>query len=455
MVTQVELVMKTHHSQIGIAFMVLVFMIALASTVFLLKAYDPAGLRIQQAKKTEQSLAMAKQALLAYAAEPITALPAATPLTCANNCPRPGDMPCPDTNNDGAAESTCAGSQIGRLPWKTLGTDDLRDGVGERLWYAVSSQYKNSPRMLPLNSDSVGTISLRDSQGNLLYDASGTTGLAAVVIAPGEVLTRSDGLVQSRTTANQNSANHYLDIAYSEDNASFTEGSTDGFISGLVNISGQKVVNDVVLPITRDEVIAVMEPRVLAEVMQAVSYFYTNNHYYPDPTGITETTCLGSGNISNDATNANCITNSTITFGRIPTGTSTTLPSSDIWVSTDSNSILRGDSSNNWFQQNGWRELILYAVAPACTSANLNCSGTGGYLTLNNSTSPLAAPSPNNKQVVLIASGKMLTGQTRASSPDKALFSNYLEDSENLNLDNIFNKHNLDASKNDRLISTP
>jgi hypothetical protein len=479
--TQVKLAMKAHHSQRGIAFMVLVFMIALASTIFLLKAYDPAGLRIQQAKKTEQSLAAAKQALLAYAAEQITPEKRKPPFlscdaedknndgiidsydapykypkncNCGSNCPRPGDMPCPDMDNDGVAENSCSTNQIGRFPWKTLGADDLRDGAGERLWYAVSSQYKNNPRLLPLNSDSVGTISLRDSQGNWLYDASGTTGLAAVVIAPGEVLTRSDGLVQSRTTANQNSAKHYLDIAYSEDNASFTEGSTDGFISGLVNISGQKVVNDVVLPITRDEVIAVMEPRVLAEAMQAMSYFYATNGYYPDPANISEISCLGSGNILNDATNANCITDSTVTFGRMPAGSSATLPSNDIWSSIDSNSILRGDSSNNWFQQNGWRELILYAVAPACTSTTPNCSGTG-YLTLNNSTTPLAAPSPNNKQMVLIASGKMLTTQTRTSNIDKTSFSNYLEDLENLNLNYIYNRHVIDANNNDRLISTP
>ncbi|MDP3742862.1 MAG: hypothetical protein Q8Q76_00770 [Methylotenera sp.] len=434
----------------------LVFIIALASTALLLKSYNPVSLRVQQAKKTEQSLASAKQALLAYAAKPITAPPSSTALTCNDNCPRPGDMPCPDMDNYGEAAASCSANQIGRLPWKTLGTDDLRDGAGERLWYSVSEQYKNNPRLLPLNSDSKGTISLRDSQGNLLYDATGTTGLAAVVMAPGEVLTRGDGLVQSRTAANQNSANHYLDIVYGEDNASLTEGSTDGFISGMVNNAGQKLLNDVVLPITRDEVIAVMEPRVLEEVAQAMRYYYSVKSYYPDPASITDTTCLTIVTILNDATNAKCTTSTANSFGRIPVGAVTMPPSSDIWAVEDSNSILRGERAHNWFQQNGWRELILYAVAPACTLTNLNCTGVG-YLTLNNSITPFSAPMPNNKQVVLIASGKALTltGQTRTDSTDKSLFSNYLEDSENLNLDNIFNRHTLDASKNDRLISTP
>lgn len=375
--------MKTHRRQRGIVFIVIVFMIALATTVLLLKAYNPADLRAQQAKKTEQSLAVAKQALLAYAAEPITATVRNPPLlrcvdrdsngiidsddtpyipnncNCGTNCPRPGDMPCPDMDNDGVAEPYCSATQIGRLPWKTLGTDDLRDGVGERLWYAVSNQYKNNPRLLPLNSDSVGTISMRDSQGNLLYDATGITGLAAVVIAPGDVLTRFDGLVQSRAATNENTASHYLDIAYGEDNASFVEGTPDGFISGEVVIAGQKVVNDVVLPITRDEMNAVMEPRVLAEAMQALNYFYTVNGNYPDPADIADSTCSGSVTIGNTS----CITILGKPSGKIPVGSSTP-PPTDIWASIDSNSILRGESSHNWFQQNGWRELITYEATP-------------------------------------------------------------------------------------------
>ena len=90
-------------------------------------------------QKTLASLALAQQALLAYAAQPLGTT------QCEMNCPRPGDLPCPDRNNDGEAESSCSTtSRLGRLPWKTLGTGDLRDGSGERLWYAVSERYKNT-----------------------------------------------------------------------------------------------------------------------------------------------------------------------------------------------------------------------------------------------------------------------------------------------------------------------
>ena len=126
----------------------------------------------------------------------------------------PGYLPCPDLDNDGWAEATC-GSQngdsgqaerLGRLPWKTLGLPDLRDGYGERLWYAVSSKYKGllncavSRACLDMTPEAaLGTISVRDTAGALLHD--GTLGDArragggalAVVIAPGPPLTRAAG----------------------------------------------------------------------------------------------------------------------------------------------------------------------------------------------------------------------------------------------------------------------
>src|SRR6185295_12058519 len=90
-------------------------------------------------RATEHALADAREALLAYAAD-----------RAINAIVGPGYLPCPDLDNDGWAESTCGSlsgdggqdERLGRLPWKTLGIADLRDGDGERLWYAVSTKYK-------------------------------------------------------------------------------------------------------------------------------------------------------------------------------------------------------------------------------------------------------------------------------------------------------------------------
>ena len=62
---------------------------------------------------------------------------------------RLGDLPCPDRDDDGDADAVpgcdTAALALGRLPWKTLGLPDLRDGDGERLW----SQFKHLQEQYP------------------------------------------------------------------------------------------------------------------------------------------------------------------------------------------------------------------------------------------------------------------------------------------------------------------
>src|SRR5258708_29066232 len=42
---------------------------------------------------------------------------------------------------------------IGRIPWKTLGIDDLRDASGERLWYALAHNFRKLSGTTVINSD--------------------------------------------------------------------------------------------------------------------------------------------------------------------------------------------------------------------------------------------------------------------------------------------------------------
>ena len=72
--------------QTGATLILMAFIIALAATVYLLKAYDPAQLRLEQDKKTYLALNEAKQALIAWAV---------------SNSINPGQMPFPDRNADG------------------------------------------------------------------------------------------------------------------------------------------------------------------------------------------------------------------------------------------------------------------------------------------------------------------------------------------------------------------
>jgi type II secretory pathway pseudopilin PulG len=424
----------------------IVIVVALLSSAYMLRHYNITAQRFAQQQKTMQVLAVAKQALLAYAAEPITEN---TLSNCGTNCKRPGDLPCPDTNNDGVAQSTCSAqsARLGRLPWKTLGVDDLRDGSGERLWYAVSNLYKNNPRELPLNSDTLATISLKNAEGVLIHNGGADSGLVALVIAPERVLTRSDGLHQYRSSANINVAQHYLDIVSNEDNADFVDATSNGFV--VANVQNQNTINDVILPISRGEMNAVMESRVLTEVMQSLQYFYKVNAYYPLPASAGDVSCFGATTLGG----GDCVENVNSVIGRVPVSASTS--NVDLWVSLGSNAILRGEQSHHWFQQNAWRELVFYAPAFTCTQTASLCASVGGDLILNHALTPIDAPSSNNKEVVLLIAGKVLQGQTRVSHADKTSLSNYLEDAENLDMDKLYTRQMVTPSNNDRLLAIP
>lgn len=427
--------MKVARNQKGMALLMLLLIFTLLASIYVLRSLDSTGINNERAEKTQKALAEAKIALLSFASNRDF-----TPSGCGNNCPRPGDLPCPDTNNDGFAEVSCGNAagttgqanRLGRLPWRSLGIPDLRDGFGERLWYAVSSRYKNNSRFWPLNSDTAATITLRDSAGIIVNDGSASTGLAAIVISPGPAFTRADTVAQVRSVANQNLAVNYLDNAFGEDNQNFADSTVNGFISGPVrDVASNLIANDRVLAISHADMAEVMEKRVLAEVRNALTV-----GAYPAPASFTAVTCLGNGLINAP----DCSESLGITRGRIPANPGAA------WNAT---SILRGENSNNWFQLNAWREQVYYAVSSACIplpAPPVSC------LTLNNA---LTVP-VDGKPLVLIAAGVALAGQVRATNANKTQVINYLEGENLMPLDDVYIRTSpLTALVNDRAISFP
>ena len=407
--------------QSGVAAMLILFVIAVVAISFLVNALKSSSSQTERDKITAVSLAQAKAALIGFAASVDLSGCAST-----TDCARPGDLPCPDRHPSGSllagvSSTPCPAPALGRLPWRTLGLPDLRDGYGERLWYAVSNSFKNNTRALPLvplNSDTQGTISVRGPNGTTIANAAAGAGMAAVVISPGAAFTRQDGIVQDRSQAGYNNPINYLDVDVSsgEDNRDYINGSLNGFIQGPIKTTSNSIIlNDTLITISRDDIMRVVEKRVASEVRGALADYFAAYKYYPRPAKFSDGSCLGNADLTP------CGSDTSLNRGRIPAN-----PASASW---DIASILRGSVSKNWFQQNGWREVIYYAVAPACTKDTPNCSGSG-FLTVN------AQPFPPliSQQVVLIATGRALTYQDHGSSTNlapKALESNYLED-ENL-----------------------
>jgi hypothetical protein len=281
---------------------------------------------------SERALAQAREALIVYAAgRPI------------NASVGPGYLPCPDLDNDGWAESTC-GSQsgdsgqaqrLGRLPWKTLGLPDLRDGHGERLWYAVSSKYKGllncavSVACLDMTpAAALGTISVRAASGALIHDGTRAQadggGAVAVIVAPGAPLLRlagsegDSGQAQARECApgecdalgrcvtdppqraSPCDPRNYLDRAPgaafgNEDNANFVDRNDaagrarngDGFIHGPVALrDGRIAVNDRLATLAYRDVMPRIMQRVALEVAACLRFYGTrpeNGGRYPRP----------------------------------------------------------------------------------------------------------------------------------------------------------------------------
>ncbi|MGH8602912.1 MAG: hypothetical protein ACREXR_09130, partial [Gammaproteobacteria bacterium] len=288
-----------------------------------------------------------------------------------------------------------------------------------------------------LNSDAQGAITVRASNGNAIYDASISDpltrhGVVAVVFAPGTVLRRL-GPDQNRTcvvgvnctsndvctTLNPRSTpkchpQNYLDRAAAEDNRNFYDGNTissrtNGFIQGeVLDGSGNVIVNDRLLTITYQDLMPLLEKRVVGEVLACLKNYAAlpaNSGRYPwaAQLGGPAPSYLGVADIR---------------FGRVPDPALTVAPGMDpTWPSG-----CNVNAGTNWWLN--WKELIFYGVADAYkpTSPTPPSCASSSCLTVN-------PPSPvADRQVVVIAAGKRLAGvpggQLRNSGTDKAIPSN-------------------------------
>ena len=391
-------------AQRGAVLMVMLVILIVGGSALLLNSLSNTALRFERDKITADALIQAKEALIAYAVS--------VQISSANaaNQPRPGDLPCPDTNDDGYAEASCGNAtgstqqanRLGRLPYKTLGLPDLRDSSNERLWYAISNSFKyNTRSTIPLNSDTPGTISVRNADGSIQFDASAGNGVAGIVIAPGAALQRNDqSAIQDRSIAGINNPINYLDIVTSiEDNAAFIDSTSNGFIHGIVkDNSGAIVLNDQMLVVTVENIMGGVQKRVAGEVKKCLDdYALSNNGRYPWAVPINSVPY-------NDDTSQ--------LFGRIPDDfTDTVASTGGFATSTGQWGICTTHFSNNpstWWQN--WREMVFYGVASAYKpnnppSAAPICSVITPCLTVN---PPSAA---SDKKYIIIVAGKTLPSQ--------------------------------------------
>ncbi|MDP3537139.1 MAG: hypothetical protein Q8S26_00385 [Azonexus sp.] len=225
--------------------------------------------RTQQDNKLATAMAQAKDALIAYAV---------------TDSDRPGSLPCPDliTNNvgfdnfpgDGKTDMFTVNQcpiYVGWLPWVTLDLPELTDNTGTRLWYVLAPALRNHDSAQPINSDTLPGLQV-----------DGTTDQVAALI----IASRAPLAGQNRPS---NLPADYLD----DENGN---GNDHKYVTGPASAA----FNDLVLIITRQELMAAVEKRVANEVKSCLDQHAASaaniNHRYPWPAPFSATNREGRAN---------------------------------------------------------------------------------------------------------------------------------------------------------------
>jgi hypothetical protein len=279
---------STRQQQHGGAFIVMLVIMILGISTVLIGALSGVGQKAANNVKSGEVLLQARDALIAYAV---------------SDDNRPGELICPDVNNDGVitASADLSGSNcvslIGRLPWKTLGIPDLRDASGERLWYALSDPF-HANGTTTLNSDTSGTITITGTATNVI----------AIVFAPNKALsTQSRGDVNTPCTLPYASdpkciPTNYLESGISSPFQQLTQDDHEG---------GAYTYNDQLVYISHDHLMPLIEKRIAREVKACLDDYASDGsniaHKYPWAAPVSDTTAYPARNGTYD-----------VRFGRMP-----------------------------------------------------------------------------------------------------------------------------------------
>lgn len=460
--------------QRGIALLILLAIIGMAIIFALVAGMNKSVNDLARARdlKTYAALAQAKAALIAYA------VTYKDTHDNPNHVPNPiytvpGFLPCPDmgpaSNPEGQAAPNCGASlvsAIGKLPWRTLGLDVLKDGSGECLWYAVSGTYKNSPNGVSgntttsnmMNWDTNGQFDVMDTNGtSFLTGSTADTNAVAVIFAPGSSLSGQNRTTPSAWLSPTNqvpacggnyTASAYLETANGINNSvvSGTANASSTFIAG----TGGDTFNDKLVYITRADIWNAIKKRndfnnylraMTRRAAECVAMYGNNNGNGTNELPWASNVSLSGTSVPTYAVDASYDDTTNQMSGRLAynvnSSSSPSATDNDVY-STPSNSLayLFANSSycsytpdqQVWYDN--WKDQLFYAVA---ASFKPGASWQWWYpffcpscLTVNNS---------GRYAAVVIFAGDKLTNtagqvtQPRNTASDRGSIANYLEGS--------------------------
>ena len=387
--------------QSGIAAILLALLVIIIGVGFLVTTLSPGShtVKLGHDKATFRAMANAKDELIGFAvANPVR-----------GHLPCPADPALAGTSTEGTAMSSCNSDalRIGRLPWRTLGLGDLRDGYGEPIWYAVSGNFTND----------AGVINRAASVGTLTVNGSGN--FAAIIFSAGlPIGPQQRGAVVAAcattgsTMRQDYCATNYLDtdpatgISNADADATFVQTRADTF-------------NDVLLTISADQFFEGVEKRVLQQVRACLRTYAADSS---NPAGLYPwahaVAGVGYSSISLYTDDANVLT------GRIPDQIVNSVMVGSAPIPWSANcplpcpTVAPGVScttSKNWLMD--WHELVFYVVSPQYAPSGAG-GGVPGSLIVNGT---------SNVRAVVMLAGGTLAGQSRGNGTEKDTLTNYLE----------------------------
>lgn len=230
--------------QTGVSLLIIFVVLMFGASSYLLLSFDLNKRELEKNQKTMQALNEAKLAIIGWSVKH----------------KNPGTLPCPEdvtlvgTFNEGNSRATCNEvNPIGRLPWKTLGIGDIRDGNGDKLWYAISSGFRSKP----INLNTSATLSVNSQASRVV----------AITFSAGSPLT-------SQKRINQTDIAQYLDLS-----------NVNGVPTFLMG-KAKEDFNDRLLFLTKDDLFNAVSMRVLGDIRGTAGQgglvdFYFKNGFYP------------------------------------------------------------------------------------------------------------------------------------------------------------------------------
>lgn len=231
---------RTEYSQRGAVLLVLAVVMSIVALGWL---YGQMANRHAGDAVTARALAVARIALIGRALVDVN---------------RPGSLPCPDANNDGVADllsGTQCPSYIGRLPWRTLGLSDIRDGGGERLWYALSRDAGDTPSQIINSQTTAG-----------LLQVNGNVNMVAVLFSPGVAIDPQ----QRGTLTQQLAVGNYLE-----------GGNADGDNAYVAKTVADATFDDRVMSVSSADMFRKVERLVLQQIAANLAQYAAQYHAYP------------------------------------------------------------------------------------------------------------------------------------------------------------------------------